>query len=63
MHSTEDSIRWLKPEAFQIQGNIIEEWLTRYVAKAVAFPFERKIPDKFKKDIENYFKRSGRGLP
>ena len=63
MHSKEDTVRWLKPEAFQIQGNLIEEWLTRYVADAVAFPFERKIPDKFKKEIEAYFKRGGRGLP
>jgi len=63
MHSIEDSMRWLKPEALQIQGNFIETWMTRYVADAVVFPFERKIPDKFKKEIEKYFKRSGRGLP
>ena len=58
MHSTEDEIRWLKPEALQIQGGFIEQFLTRYVAKAAAFPFERKIQDKNKKDIEDYFARS-----
>ncbi|RLE55186.1 MAG: hypothetical protein DRJ30_04050 [Candidatus Methanomethylicota archaeon] len=56
MHSIEDSMRWLRPQALQIQGEFIEIFLTRYVAEAAAFPFERKIPDKLRKEIENYFK-------
>lgn len=63
MHSVEDNIRWLKPQALQIQGDFIEEFLTRYVAKAAAFPFERKVPDKLKKDVEEYFSRSMRKPP
>lgn len=57
MHSVEDDIRWLKPQALQIQGEFIERFLTRYAAEAAAFPFEKTIPDKQKKDIEKYFER------
>jgi len=63
MHSTEDNIRWLHPDALHKQGRFIELFLTRYVADAAGFPFERKIPDKMKKEIEDYFKRSMRGMP
>jgi hypothetical protein len=63
MHSTEDSIRWLSPKTLGTQGEFIELFLTRYVAEAAAFPFERKIPDKQKKDIEEYFKRRLRKPP
>ena len=63
MHSIEDDISWLNPRALHNQGRFIEEYLTRYVADAAAFPFERKIPEKQKKEIEDYFKRSMRGMP
>ncbi len=63
MHSAEDSVRWLRPEALQRQGEFIELFLTRYVSEAAAFPFERKIPEKQKKDVEEYFKRALRKLP
>ena len=63
MHSVEDDISWLNPRALHNQGRFIEEYLTRYVSEAAAFPFERKIPDKQKKEIEDYFKRSLRGMP
>jgi Iap family predicted aminopeptidase len=63
MHSIEDDISWLNPIALHSQGRFIEEYLTRYVAEAAAFPFERKIPEKQKKEIEDYFKRSMRGMP
>jgi hypothetical protein len=63
MHSVEDDISWLNPRALHNQGRFIEEYLTRYVSEAAAFPFERKIPDKQKKEIEDYFKRSMRGMP
>jgi Iap family predicted aminopeptidase len=63
MHSIEDDISWLNPRALHSQGRFIEEYLTRYVAEAAAFPFERKIPEKQKKEIEDYFKRSMRGMP
>jgi Iap family predicted aminopeptidase len=63
MHSVEDDISWLAPSALHNQGRFVEEYLTRYVAEAAAFPFEWKIPDKQKKEIEDYFKRSMRGMP
>ncbi len=63
MHSIEDDISWLNPRALHNQGRFIEEYLTRYVSEAAAFPFERKIPEKQKKEIEDYFKRSMRGMP
>jgi len=63
MHSVEDDIRWLNPKALQDQGEFIELFLTRYVANAAGFPFERTIPEKQKKEIEDYFKRSMRKLP
>lgn len=63
MHSIEDNVRWLKPHALQIQGDFIEQFLTRYVAEAVAFPFERTIPDKLKKDLEEHFRRSTQTPP
>ena len=56
MHSTEDTIRWLKPEALQVQGEFVELFLTRYVAEAAAFPFDREIPDKLQEEIEKYYK-------
>jgi len=56
MHSTEDTIRWLNPEALQVQGEFVELFLTRYVAEAAAFPFDRKIPDKLQEEIEKYYK-------
>lgn len=63
MHSVEDSIRWLSPKTLQTQGEFIEQFLTRYVAEAAAFPFEKKIPDDQKKKIEDYFKKRLRKLP
>ncbi|MBN1683779.1 M20/M25/M40 family metallo-hydrolase [Candidatus Bathyarchaeota archaeon] len=63
MHSRDDDIRWMSPKALEKHGKFIEEFLKRYVAEAVAFPFERTIPDKYKKEIEDYFKRAGRKLP
>jgi Zn-dependent M28 family amino/carboxypeptidase len=63
MHSVEDDVRWLHPDALHRQGRFIELFLTRYVAEAAGFPFERKVPEKMMKKIEEYFKRSLRGLP
>jgi hypothetical protein len=63
MHSMEDSVRWLSPKTLQAHGEFVELFLNRYVAEAAAFPFERTIPDKQKKDIEEYFKRALRKLP
>jgi aminopeptidase YwaD len=56
IHSHEDSLKWLSPDTLEAQGSFIEEFLTRYVAKAVAFPFERTIPESDMKAIERYFK-------
>jgi hypothetical protein len=63
MHSIEDDMEWMNPKALQTQGEFVEYFLTRYVANAAAFPFERDIPEKQKKEIEDYFKRSLRKLP
>lgn len=63
MHSVEDDLRWLNHQALQSQGAFVEEFLTRYVANAAAFPFEKTIPEKQKKNIEDYFKRSMRKPP
>jgi hypothetical protein len=59
----EDEIKWLSPEVLRKHGAFAEEFLKRYVAKAAAWPFERTIPEKQKKEIEEYFKRAGRKLP
>ena len=63
MHSREDEEKWLSPEALGTHGAFAEEFLTRYVAEAAAWPFERMIPEKQKKEIEEYFKKAGRKLP
>lgn len=63
MHSTEDVIRYLNPESLQRQGRFVELFLTRYVSEAAAFPFEREIPEKMKKEIEKYYKRALRSPP
>ena len=47
----------------RIQGAFAEEFLKRYVADAAAWPFERTIPEKQKKEIGEYFKKAGRKLP
>lgn len=56
IHSMEDSVRWLSPDALQVHGEFMERFLTRYVAEAVAFPFERTIPDDDRKAIERFYK-------
>ena len=63
MHSREDEEKWLSPEALRTHGVFAEEFLRRYVAEAAAWPFERTIPEKQKKEIEEYFKKAGRKLP
>ncbi len=63
MHSREDVEKWLSPEALEAHGLFAEEFLTRYAAEAAAWPFEKTIPEKQKKEIEDYFKKAGRKLP
>jgi len=63
MHSLDDDIRWMSPRALQVHGDFVEEFLTRYVARAAAFPFEKTMPEKLKKDIEEYYKHMGRKPP
>ena len=63
MHSREDEEKWLSPRALEAHGAFAEEFLTRYVAEAAAWPFERTIPEKQRKEIEEYFKKAGRKLP
>ena len=63
MHSREDEVKWLSPDVLGMHGVFAEEFLKRYVADAAAWPFERTIPEKQKKEIEEYFKKAGRKLP
>ena len=63
MHSMEDIIDYLSPKALEDQGRFIETWMTRYVSEAAAFPFEKEIPEKLKKEIENYYKEWKEPLP
>jgi aminopeptidase YwaD len=63
MHSLEDEEKWLGPEALRTHGAFAEEFLRRYVAEAAAWPFERTVPEKKKKEIEEYFKKAGSKLP
>lgn len=53
LHTVEDTVRWLKPQALQVQGEFVEHILTRYVADAAAFPFEREIPEQQRKVLES----------
>jgi aminopeptidase YwaD len=63
MHTKEDEEKWLSPYALSTHGVFAEELLVRYVAEAAAWPFERIIPEKQRKEIEEYFKKAGRKLP
>jgi aminopeptidase YwaD len=63
MHSREDEEKWLSPGALGAHGVYAEEFLARYVAEAAAWPFDRIIPEKQRKEIEEYFKKAGRKLP
>jgi len=55
LHSTLDHIRYLSPGALELMGRFTETFLKRYAAQAVAFPFERKVPDDQMKKIKKYF--------
>jgi aminopeptidase YwaD len=63
MHSIEDVIEYLSPKALETQGRFIETWMTRYITEAAAFPFEKEIPEKLKKEIENYYREWKEPLP
>jgi len=63
MHSVEDTMRWLSPEALKVQGEFVELFLTRYVTEAAAFPFDKEIPEKHKEKIEKYYKERLRSPP
>lgn len=63
MHSVEDTMRWLSPKALHVQGEFVELFLTRYVTEAAAFPFEKEIPEKQKKEIEKYYRERLRTPP
>ena len=63
MHSVEDVIEYLSPKALETQGKFIETWMTRYVTEAAAFPFEKEIPEKLRKEIEGYYREWKEPLP
>ena len=63
LHTPLDEIGYLDPKPLEMYGSFIEVWLRRYVADALAFPFERKIPETHKRKIDDYFrKRRGTDL-
>ena len=63
MHSVEDTIEYLSPDALELQGRFIEEWMTRYVSEAAAFPFKREIPEKLRDEIKKYYENWNEKLP
>jgi len=63
MHSPEDIIEYLSPDALEVQGRFVEKWMTRYVTGAVAFPFKREVPEKLMKQIKEYYENWGKDLP
>jgi aminopeptidase YwaD len=63
MHSVEDTIEYLSPDALELQGRFIEEWMTRYVSEAAAFPFEREIPEKLRDEIKKYYENWNEKMP
>jgi aminopeptidase YwaD len=63
MHSPEDIIDYLSPDALENQGRFVEKWMTRYVTGAVAFPFKREVPEKLMKQIKEYYENWGKDLP
>ncbi|MGD2200725.1 MAG: M20/M25/M40 family metallo-hydrolase [Candidatus Bathyarchaeota archaeon] len=63
MHSVEDTMRWVNPQALQRQGEFIELFLTRFVANAASLPFKREIPEKLQEKIAKYFKERLRTPP
>ncbi len=63
MHSPEDIIEYLSPEALETHGKFVETWMTRYVTGAAAFPFKKEIPEKLMKQIKEYYENWGKDLP
>ena len=63
MHSPEDIIEYLSPEALETHGRFVEKWMTRYVTGAAAFPFKKEIPEKLMKQIKEYYENWGKNLP
>ena len=63
MHSTEDIIEYLSPDALESNGVFVEKWMTRYVTEAAAFPFEKEVPEKLMKQIKEYYENWGKKLP
>jgi aminopeptidase YwaD len=63
MHTVEDTVRWISPTVLKVQGEFVEQFLTRYVTEAAAFPFEKEIPEKQKKEIEKYYRERLRTPP
>jgi hypothetical protein len=56
-------VRWISPTVLKVQGEFVEQFLTRYVTEAAAFPFEKEIPEKQKKEIEKYYRERLRTPP
>jgi len=63
MHSVDDVIEYLSPDALALHGEFVETWMTRYVSEAAAFPFEKEIPEKLMKEIKDYYKAWKSPLP
>ncbi len=63
MHSVEDIIEYLSPDALALHGCFVETWMTRYVSEAAAYPFEKTVPEKLMKEIKDYYARWKNPLP
>lgn len=57
LHTPGDVIDYLGPAPLALQGEFIEVFLERYVARARSFPFERQVPDEMQKKIREYFEK------
>ena len=57
LHTPLDEIGYLDAKPLEMYGSFIEAWMKRYVADALSFPFERRIPEAHKRKIDDYFKK------
>ncbi len=57
LHTPGDVIDYLGSAPLALQGEFVETFLERYVARARSFPFEREVPDEMQKKIREYFQK------
>jgi len=57
LHTPGDIIDYLGPAPLALQGEFIETFLERYVARARSFPFAREVPEEMQKKVREYFEK------